>query len=197
MMAAAAGPRIEDLDIHQVWAALGGGPLRGNRGRAFWRDGDGWNITLDRSKGAWYDQRDHIGGGIVALVELTIGVDRRAALAWLGVNFGVTSISPTSTYSLAERREFARRREQARAVAERLIERRDEVFDMIREAKRKKLEEYHLLNRAAHEVEDIDLLAEAENVWGELEALDTKGDSLLAATDAATLKRLLSERRAA
>jgi hypothetical protein len=194
MRPAATGPRIEDLDILQVWTAAGGAPLRGNYGRAFWRNGDGYNVRLYPDTGTWRDFASATGGGILALVELATGGDRRAALEWLAVNFGIAT---GGTYSPVERAEFARRRQAARAAAERLIERRDEAFNQIREAKRQKLEEFHRINGAAYEAEDIELLAKAEDVWRELEALDAEGDALLTATDAATLERLLSERRAA
>ena len=194
MRPAATGPRIEDLDILQVWTAAGGAPLRGTRGRAFWRDGDGYNIAIDATKGTWYDHASATGGGILALVEIAIGGDRRTALEWLAQNFGIAT---GGSYSPAERREFARRRAAAVAAAERLIERRDEAFNQIREAKRKKLEEYHRINGEAYDTEDIELLAKAEEVWAELEALDDQGDKLLTETDAAKLERMLSERRAA
>lgn len=191
---AATGPRIEDLSILQVWTATGGAPLRGSRGRAFWRNGDGYNIAIDPTKGTWFDHASGTGGGILALVETAIGGDRRAALDWLAQNFGIVS---GNSYTPAERAEFSRRRQAARAVAERLIQRRDETFNQIRDAKRRKLEEYHRINGAAYENEDIELLARAEELWAELETLDAEGDALLTATDAATLERLLSERRAA
>jgi hypothetical protein len=194
MRPAATGPRIEDLDILQVWMAAGGAPLRGTRGRAFWRDGDGYNVQLYPDTGTWRDFTTSTGGGILALVEIAIGGDRRAALEWLGYNFGIAT---GGSYSPAERAEFARRRQAARAAAERLIERRDEAFNQIREAKRKKLEEYHRINGEAYQTEDIELLAKAEDVWAELEALDDQGDKLLTETDAAKLERMLSERRAA
>ena len=194
MRPAATGPRIEDLDILQVWTAAGGDPLRGNRGRAFWRNGDGFNIAIDQTKGTWFDHTSGTGGGILALVEIAIGLDRRAALDWLAQNFGISS---GKSYTPAERREFARRRQAARAVAERLIQRRDEAFNQIREAKRKKLEEYHRINGAAYENEDIELLAKAEEVYAELQALDAEGDALLTEKDAAKLELMLSERRAA
>lgn len=191
---AATGPRIEDLSILQVWTATGGAPLRGNRGRAFWRNGDGYNIAIDPTKGTWFDHASGTGGGILALVETAIGGDRRAALDWLAQNFGIVS---GNSYTPAERAEFARRRQAARAVVERLIQRRDETFNQIRDAKRRKLEEYHRINGAAYENEDIELLAKAEKVYAELEALDAEGDALLTEKDAATLERMLSERRAA
>ena len=194
MRPAATGPRIEDLDILEVWTAAGGAPLRGTRGRAFWRNGDGYNIAIDSMKGTWFDHASGTGGGIVALVEIAIGGGRRTALEWLAQNFGISS---GKSYTPAERAAFARRRQSARAVAERLIQRRDEAFNQIREAKRKKLEEYHRINGAAYETEDIELLAKSEEVYAELEALDAEGDALLTETDAVTLERLLSERRAA
>ena len=45
-------------DIRDVWSALGGPELRGNRGQAFWRGGDGYSVALDFEKGLWHDHRD-------------------------------------------------------------------------------------------------------------------------------------------
>lgn len=194
MWAAATGPRIEDLDIRAVWLTLGGGPLRTNRGRAWFRDGDGHNVQLYPDTGTWHDFATGTGGGILALVEVALGCDRRGALEWLAQNFGV-AIGDRKT--AGERAEFARRRDAARTVTERLIERRDEVFDVIREAKRKALEEYHAIRGAAFETGQMDLLREAEYAWATLEALDAVGDALLRETDAAKLERMLAERRAA
>lgn len=194
MRPAATGPQIADLDILQVWTAAGGAPLRGNYGRAFWRNGDGYNVRLYPDTGTWRDFTTSTGGGILKLVELAIGGGKREALEWLAQNFGIAT---GGSYSPAERMEFARRRQAARAVAEQLIQRRNEAFNQIREAKRRKLEEYHRINGAAYENEDIELLAKAEEVYAELEALDAEGDALLTEKDAATLERLLSERRAA
>lgn len=188
------GHRIENLDITAIWRTLGGGPLRANRGRAWWRGGDGPNVALDPAGGRWFDHATGIGGGIVALVQVAMGCDGRAALAWLGENFGIAT---GNSFTAAERREFARRRDGARARAAELIQRRDRAFDVIRDWKRQLLEEYHQLNGAAHEAEDIELLAHAEDVWAALEALDTAGDALLQETDAAALDRLLAERWAA
>ena len=193
MAPAATGPRIESLDISSVWAALGGGPLRGNRGRAFWRAGHGYNVALDTRKGTWFDHAAVAGGGILALVELARDCDRRAALGWLSDRFGIAS----GVRSLEERRDYSRRLESARMAAAALVERRGEAFNLIREAKRQKLEEYHRLNCAAHEAEDIELLAAAEDVWALLEALDVEGDALLSETDSAKLAAMLAERGAA
>jgi len=195
MMAApaATGPRIETLSLCDVWTALGGGPLRAGRGLAFWRDGDGLSVSLQSDKRAWFDHVTATGGGILALVETVLGCDRRAALEWLADNFGIATTERTPE----ERRAYARRLAQARVAASELVERRDEAFDGIRDRKRELLGRYHVLNRTAHEAEDIAILAEAETVWAQLEALDVEGDALLSETDSAKLAAMLAERGAA
>ncbi len=85
-------PRASDLgelDIVSVWSMLGGGPLRGKRGQAFWRNGNGYNIALNPLKGTWYDYRDARGGGILALVETVLCSSRSSALQWLEQNCGL------------------------------------------------------------------------------------------------------------
>ena len=82
------GPRnitgvLKQVRISQVWTALGGGPLRSNRGRAFWRDGDGLTISLDDTKGCYYDHRDNADGGILDLIQLVRGWTRSEAAEWL------------------------------------------------------------------------------------------------------------------
>jgi hypothetical protein len=54
--------------ITEVWAALGGGEIRRGRGRAFWRDGQRFNISLSDDKGAYFDHARGEGGGILDLV---------------------------------------------------------------------------------------------------------------------------------
>ena len=36
---------IDACSIEQIWRALGGGELRRGRGRAFWRNGDGYGAA--------------------------------------------------------------------------------------------------------------------------------------------------------
>jgi hypothetical protein len=50
--------RLASVPLSDAWAALGGGPLRGKRGKAFWRGGDRYSVALDPEKGAWFDHRD-------------------------------------------------------------------------------------------------------------------------------------------
>ena len=92
--------------ITAVWRALGGGELRRGRGRAFWRDGDGLNISLSDTKGTWYDHRDGIGGGVLDLVLHVRGGNRQGALRWLADSFGLPLEDRPLTP--AERRQYSR-----------------------------------------------------------------------------------------
>lgn len=180
--------RIEDLDIRAVWTALGGGPLRGGRGRAFWRNGDGFHIALDASKSVFYDQARHEGGGIVRLVEIAIGCDRRAALAWLADNFG---ISVGASRTPQERREYARRREQAWNLASTLVAQRDATIEAIRAKERQHLDRYHQLEREAMPTQDMELAWRAEREMEAADELMALRDQL-AMADGPTLAKLFS-----
>ena len=91
MSAATVLPRIADLDIKAVWSELGGGRLHSNRGRAFWRDGDGLNVAL--GDGVWFDHGRNIGGGVLDLVKVALGCDQRAATEWLVEHFGGDAVA--------------------------------------------------------------------------------------------------------
>jgi hypothetical protein len=121
--------KLAALDILEVWSAAGGGPLRGKRGQAFWRNGDSYSVSLDPAKGTWFDFRDARGGGSLALVETALGCDRRTALQWLEANCGLDRTRPLSP---AEYRTYQQERDDAehfgiaaRALAEELLERLD------------------------------------------------------------------------
>jgi hypothetical protein len=75
-------------DIREVWAALGGA-LRGNRGQAFWRKGDGFSVSLDSQRGLWHDFVSGDGGDAVSLVETVRGCAFRDAVEWLADFAGV------------------------------------------------------------------------------------------------------------
>lgn len=75
--------------ISEVWRALGGGDLRNGRGRAWWRGGDGYNVALHEANGCWYDYRDHVGGGVLDLVQHIRGGNRTDALRWTADLIGV------------------------------------------------------------------------------------------------------------
>jgi len=121
--------KLAELDILEVWDAVGGGPLRGKRGQAFWRAGDSYSISLDPAKGTWFDFRDGRGGGSLALVETALGCDRRTALQWLEANCG---LNPTRSVSPTERRTYRQELDDAehfgiaaQALAETLLEQLD------------------------------------------------------------------------
>ena len=46
---------LNRLKISDVYQALGGPKLRHNRGPAFWRGGDGFNVSLEDPRGVWHD----------------------------------------------------------------------------------------------------------------------------------------------
>jgi len=74
---------LSHVRISDVWRALGGAELRRGRGRAWWRNGDGWSVSVDDRCGCWHDHRDGIGGGVLDLVAHVRGGTRQDALRWL------------------------------------------------------------------------------------------------------------------
>ena len=110
---------IDRADIVDIWRALGGGPLRHGRGAAFWRDGDGLNVSLDDAKGAWYDHARSAGGGVLRLIEVAQGCDRPAALRWLANHHNV-DLDGRRPLTKAEKRTYARRRGHAEKKARKL-----------------------------------------------------------------------------
>lgn len=99
--------------ITAVWSGLGGGVLRTGRGRAFWRSGDGFSVSLDDSKGTWYDHARGEGGGVLDLIGVAQGCSRADALRWLAALEGVE----LDTGTLDERRRVVRMRTTATDVA--------------------------------------------------------------------------------
>lgn len=95
---------LDQLSILDVWIALGGGDLRHGRGRAFWRDGDGYCISLNAAKGAWYDFRDSCGGGMLALVQHALNCETDQAIDWLQKHCGLDErkLSPAKRRERAE-----------------------------------------------------------------------------------------------
>ena len=100
--------------ISELWTALGGGELRGGRGRAFWRAGDGFNVSLNDTKNCYFDHAQGEGGGVLDLVQRARDCDRKTALAWLADFAGVPLGEPLTP---AERRAWAAERRQVRQDA--------------------------------------------------------------------------------
>ena len=87
---------LATIPILDVWGVLGGGLIFGRRARAFWRDGDGLNVSLDPEKNCWFDHRDQVGGGVLQLVETALDCDRHRALGFLEHHAGLDPRTPTS-----------------------------------------------------------------------------------------------------
>lgn len=66
-----------------LWRDLGGDELRGTRGRAFWRNGNGWNVSWNPERGLWRCHVTGEGGDAVDLVRVALNVGTGDALAWL------------------------------------------------------------------------------------------------------------------
>lgn len=97
------------LSIVDVWQALGGGELRRGRGRAFWRDGDGFNVALNSGRGVWRDLVTCEGGGILRLIQTVRRISKGEAFRWLADLAGValTPNSPDRRVRYAEARRDA------------------------------------------------------------------------------------------
>lgn len=120
---------LASVRIAEVWHALGGGPLRGKRGKAFWRGGDGHNVALDPAKGTWHDFRDGHGGGVLTLVETALGCNRKSALRWLEENCGLDPARPSSPGESAyrfERDDAEHFGIAAQALAEEVLDKLDD-----------------------------------------------------------------------
>lgn len=145
----AAAAVLQAVNIADVWQALGGAPLRHGhgRGQAFWRDGDGWNVSLNIAKGTWFDHRDNVGGGILDLVALILGVSKPDALRWVanlaGIQLEERSLSPEDRARWARgRRQIERdlpaarwwRRAAIELAEATLVDLKSRLFDPIAEA---------------------------------------------------------------
>lgn len=100
---------VRAVNISTVWRALGGGQLRGRRGQAWWRGGDGWNVSLDDRGGVWYDHREGTGGGVLDLIQHVRGCTRREALLWLSDLLGLALDNPPLSRAVQERYQDAHR----------------------------------------------------------------------------------------
>jgi hypothetical protein len=105
---------IAAVKISSVYEALTGERPRATgagkyRARAIWRDGDGFNISLDDSRNVWNDFVAGEGGGVLDLVQLVRGGTRQEALRWVA-DFGGTPLEERS-FSPAERAEWVKARQ--------------------------------------------------------------------------------------
>jgi hypothetical protein len=100
---------LSRVRISQVYQALTGVQPRGRgdvwRAPAVWRKGDGFNVSLDDSRGVWHDFTTDDGGGILDLVVRVRGGTRADALRWCGDLAGVPL--EDRTYSAEDRARWA------------------------------------------------------------------------------------------
>lgn len=96
--------------IAHVWTSLGGGQLVSGRGKAFWRNGDGYNVSLNSDRQAWYDFASGVGGGVLDLVCVALNEhSRKAAMQWVIDNF---NLEPTAQSETPEERKARKLRRE-------------------------------------------------------------------------------------
>ncbi len=108
--------------ISDVFVALGGDQPKKGRAKAFWRicANNPQAISLNDRKGVWFDHRDHVGGGVLSLIQHAHGCDRGRALRWLA-NFVGVPLGDRPMIA-AQRRSYARAAAGADALAQRLAD---------------------------------------------------------------------------
>lgn len=194
---------LEKASIEEVWNALGGGPLRSKRGRAFWRNGDGLNVSLNHESKTWRDFVSGEGGGILRLIEVATGKSRGEAAEWL-IAFAGVSDRPLSKREAMERSE---RRERAEVEADDLLGWRQRLIDNLASESAKCWARYRagcaLLRASGFSHPFLDMNQVADST----EAAETRGDTCDRLRDwlkampkrelASIWRGLSSERRAA
>ena len=127
------------VKISEVYRALGGPELRKMRGPAFWRDGDGLNISLDDSRGVWHEFVTEQGGGVLDLIIQARGGNRADALRWAADLVGIAlDDKPLSAADrarwAAEQRELRRELPKARYWRRAAIEMSEQLLDVMKAA---------------------------------------------------------------
>jgi hypothetical protein len=136
---------ISRVCISDVWQALGGDPPKHGRARAFWRNGDGLNVSLSDDKGCWHDFATDEGGGILDLVQRVQGGRRPDALKWLADFAGI--YLQDSAWTDGERRDYGRRRALAEHEARELVWWRDGLLEVLRQQRDQYFHTYHAAKR--------------------------------------------------
>ena len=145
MPATAAGELVAQVRISRVWAALGGCPLHGQRGQAFWRSGDGFNVALDEDRGVWCDHARGEGGGILDLIQHARGSSRQDALCWLADFAGVRL--QDRPWNDGESGKHARRLAIAEREACAVVAWRDGLVGVLEESRDAAFRAYHRARR--------------------------------------------------
>ena len=128
---------LNRLRISEVYASLGGPKLRGKRGQAFWRKGDGFNVSLDDARGVWHDFTSGDGGGVLDLIVRARGGNRADALRWCadlaGVPLEDKPLSPAEREAWSrERRDLERALPAARYWQRAALSMMEELLDSLK-----------------------------------------------------------------
>jgi DNA primase len=139
---AVSGTEILDrVSMPELLNALGFSPARANRTRCILHKGDSpTTFSINPNKGTWYCFKCNEGGGKLRLVERALGLDRKAALRWLG---DLAGVPVGGSWSDQERREWAKRRKMAEIEARHLVAWRNGLMEALREARNTHLRAYH------------------------------------------------------
>ena len=172
--------------ITAVWSALGGGRLISSRGVAFWRKGDGYNVSVNSERQAWYDFAAGVGGGVLDLVCVALNeTSRKDAMQWLIDTFNLESAAASETPQ--ERRARKLRREHIALWKQGCIDRLEEqqrrgleADDMreveyaaprlrkLRSATPRQIEAWFDGQPATHRKSDIAAARRSQKVWDAL-----------------------------
>jgi hypothetical protein len=129
--------------VSEVYRTLGGSDLRRTssdswRGKAVWRDGDGFNVSFDDSRGVWHDFVDDNGGGVLDLVRCMRGGTKLEAIKWLadftGVDLDVEIPPEQREQWAAERRSFEQDLQQAKYFCRAAAALTEEALDKAKDA---------------------------------------------------------------
>ena len=111
-------PEREDIakKMEATAHALLGDPNSRNRRGKEWRYGSKGSLSIDLSKGTWFDYEAGEGGGVLDLIKREIGGDTRRALEWLERETG----NYVPTVKLASKAEADKERSNLREAALRI-----------------------------------------------------------------------------
>src|SRR5580658_1977601 len=180
---------IERVRISSVAEALGIKLDRTRRrGVATWREGRNFSVSFDDAKNVWHDFVTGEGGGVIALVQLIVGCDRKAALRWLAGFAGV----PLGEQTDSERRNWSQRMRAVEPKARKLVAWKYETIEALREQRNLLQRTYHravnfIVN---HDVEECERRGDLRfelaltigwTYWERVEKLDAQIDALQAA----------------
>lgn len=103
---------VAAVKISAIYTGLTGVDLRSStqdhyRAPAPWREGKEPSVSLDDTKGMWYDHKTNEGGGKLDLVARATGCSRQEALRWVS-NFAGIPLSQASPAAIGDMRQAKR-----------------------------------------------------------------------------------------